>query len=154
MLLRLLLPVVVLALPGALAAQDRFTAIIEKAPESTVNSGGFVVNHRREAVQRELAMRPPTEEELGVKLPPGAVLNLEKTARQIAQFKRAWRIYDYKVTMTRSEFIRFFTAQGLAYNTSRQVLQFTAPGSDNPEFIDSAVEQETVSGFRIWRKPR
>jgi hypothetical protein len=54
---------------------------IAGAPESTVRNG-FVVNHRREAVQREITARPPTEAELGVRLPPGARPLHEVTARQ------------------------------------------------------------------------
>ena len=104
-------------------ASDRFTSIVESAGESTVTSGGFLVNQKRVAVQKELAKRPPTPEELGVKLPPKSVLMLEQTARQIAQYHPVWRVYEYRVQMPRAEFTRYFQEQGLAFDQPTQVWQ-------------------------------
>lgn len=86
---------------GAVAGFDRSTSIIEQAPEST-GVNGYVVNNRRVAVQKELSARPPTHEELGVTIPMGARLELERTARQIAQYHPHWRIYEYAVEVPES----------------------------------------------------
>ena len=97
-----------LLLTSAFANADRFARIVEEGGEPTVTAGGYLVNQKRAAVQRELTQRPPTQDELGVKLPPGSKLQFELTARQIAQYHPAWRIYEYRVDMPRSEFIEYF----------------------------------------------
>lgn len=142
------------ALPGgrAAAAADRFTSIIEQAPESTVVNG-MVVNNKRVAVQKELSARPPTREELGVAIPKGARLELETTARQIAQYHPNWRIYKYTIRMPVADLIRFFTDQGLSFDPSMHRLRFPKPAGNGEDFIDS-LEGDPVEGFRIWRRPR
>jgi hypothetical protein len=45
-------------LASAAFAQDRFTDIIDGAADSTVTSGGFIVNQKRAATQAEIAKRP------------------------------------------------------------------------------------------------
>lgn len=140
------------ALPGVSAAADRFTPIVEQAGESTVTKGGYIVNQKRVAVQGELAKRPPTTAELGVKLPARASLKLENTARQIAQYHPTWRVYDYRLSMPRSEFIRFFEAQGLVFDVHKNGLLFPGASRDEAEFIDG-LDGDPISGFRIWRRP-
>jgi hypothetical protein len=66
---------------------------------------GYVVNNRRVAVQKKLSARPPTHDKLGVTIPEGAHLELERTARQIAQYHPHWRIYQYAVEMPQAELI-------------------------------------------------
>ena len=143
-------------LPAGPAAADRFTPIVEQASGPTVTRGGFLVNQKRVAVQAELLRRPPTRAELGVTLPDKAVLNLEQTARQIAQYHPAWRVYDYRLSMPRAELILFFQAQGLVVDVHKNVLLFssTAPGAapEDADFIDGLFGN-TVSGFRVWRRP-
>lgn len=132
-------------------AQDRFAAAIAGAPESTVRNG-YVVNHRRAAVQRELTARPPTEAELGVRLPPGARLLHEVTARQIAQYHPGWRIFQYRVAMSRDELGGFFAAQGLRYEPSEGRAYFPGASNQRGDFIDGlAIASST--GIRIWRMP-
>ncbi|HYD51105.1 MAG TPA: hypothetical protein VEA99_00710 [Gemmatimonadaceae bacterium] len=132
-------------------AQDRFAAAIAGAPESSVRNG-FVVNHRREAVQREITARPPTQAELGVRLPPGARLLHEVTARQIAQYHPGWRIFQYRVTMSRDELGRFFAEQGLRYEPSEGRAYFPGATNERGDFIDGlAIASGT--GIRIWRMP-
>lgn len=135
------------------APQDRFTAIVEQAPPSTVTKGGFVVNNKRVAVQQELSRRPPTREELGVALPRGSRMVLYETALQIAQYHPHWRIYEYRVDMPQAEFIRFFTDQGLSFDRRKFYLRFPAPfGGRDGDFIDLFTE-DPVTRFRIWRRP-
>lgn len=141
-----------LVLPAVCVAADRFTPIIEQAGEPTVTKGGFLVNQKRVAVQGELSRRPPTPGELGAKLPPKAALKLEPTARQIAQYHPVWRVYDYRLTMPRPEFIRFFEAQGLVFDTHRNVLLFPGAAASNGELIDGLVG-DPISEFRVWRRP-
>lgn len=140
------------ALPAVCAAADRFTPIIEQAGESTVTKGGFIVNQKRVAVQGELSKRPPTTAELGVKLPARASLRLEESARQIAQYHPVWRVYDFRVSMPRSEFVRFFEAQGLVFDVHKNALLFPGAARDEAEFIDG-LSGDSISGFRIWRRP-
>ena len=137
-----------LAAPPA-GAQDRFTPIIAGAPESSVRNG-YVVNHRREAVQRELTARPPTEAELGVRLPPGAQLRHELTARQIAQYHPVWRIYQYRTAMAREALARHFTAQGLRYEASEGRMYFPGATRERGDFIDGLADA-ALTGIRIWR---
>lgn len=137
------------------AARDRFTPIIEQAPKSSVQNGALV-NHKRVAVQEELAQRPPTRGELGVELPAGARLELYETALQIAQYHPAWRVYKYRLDTPRErgDFIDFFTSQGLHFNERKYWIIFPAPpGVDDrdAEFID--LSGDPVEGFRIWRRP-
>ena len=139
-------------LPAVCAAADRFTQIIEQAGESTVTKGGFIVNQKRVAVQSELSRRPPTTAELGVKLPAKASLRLEDTARQIAQYHPVWRVYDFRLSMPRSEFVRFFEAQGLVFDAHRNVLLFPGAVPNEAEFIDGLVG-DSISAFRVWRRP-
>lgn len=80
-------------------AQDRFTGIIDGAAESTVTSGGFIVNQKRAAIQAEITRRPPSLAELGIKVPQGSKLRAEQTARQIAQYHPVWRVYDFSVAI-------------------------------------------------------
>ena len=134
------------------AGFDRFTNIIEQAPESTVVNG-YVVNNRRVAVQKELSARPPTHDELGVTIPKGARLELERTARQIAQYHPYWRIYEYAVEMPEADLIRFFTDQGLTVDPSGHKLHFSKPAGNGEDFIDN-LQGDPVEGFRIWRLPR
>ena len=140
------------ALPAVGAAADRFTSIIEQAGESTVTRGGFIVNQKRVAVQGELSKRPPTTAELGVKLPPRASLRLEESARQIAQYHPVWRVYDFRVSMPRPEFVRFFEAQGLVFDVHKNALLFPGAARDEAEFIDG-LSGDSISGFRVWRRP-
>ena len=140
------------ALPAVCAGTDRFTQIIAQAGESTVTKGGFVVNQRRIAVQKELSRRPPTSAELGVKLPPKTTLKLERTALQIVQYNPVWRVYDFRVSMPRSEFVRFFEAQGLVFDTHKNVLVFPGTAQGDAEFIDGQFG-DAISNFRIWRRP-
>ena len=136
------------AMPFTVLASARFTPVIEGAPESIVQNG-YVVNLRRVAVQKELVQRPPTTAELGVKLPPKAALQLETTARQIAQYHPVWRVYEYKTGMPRTELIQFFEAQGLRFDAGKNKLLF--PGiadADRAEFIDGL-----NGAFRVWRRP-
>lgn len=137
---------------GTAAGSDRLTSIIEQAPESTVVNG-YVVNNRRVAVQKELSARPPTHDELGVTIPKGARLELERTARQIAQYHPYWRIYEYAVAMPEAELIRFFTDQGLTVDPSGHKLHFSRPAGNGEDFIDN-LQGDPVEGFRIWRMPR
>ncbi|RZJ08095.1 MAG: hypothetical protein EOP39_14700 [Rubrivivax sp.] len=133
----------------ACSAADRFTRIVEEGGEPTVTAGGYLVNQKRVAVQKELAQRPPTFEELGVKLPPKAVLKLEQTARQIAQYHPVWRVYDYRVQMPRAEFLKHFEDQVLAFDVSANQLKFPTHGGD---FVDG-LNGEVIQSFRIWRRP-
>jgi len=145
--------VVLFSLAGGTAvASDRFSRIIEQAPESTVVNG-YVVNNRRVAVQKELSARPPTREELGVTIPKGARLELERTARQIAQYHPQWRIYQYAIEMPQADLIRFFTEQGLTFDPSGHKLYFSKPAGNGEDFIDN-LQGDPVEGFRIWRVPR
>ena len=132
-------------------AQDRFAAAIAGAPESTVRNG-YVVNHRREAVQREITARPPTEAELGVRLPPSARLLHEVTARQIAQYHPVWRIFQYRVALSRDELGRFFTEQGLRYEPSEGRAYFPGATNERGDFIDG-LANASGTGIRIWRMP-
>lgn len=136
------------ACSGSILAQDRFTSIIQAAPESTVTAGGFIVNQRRVAIQSELTKRPPTAAELGVAVPRSSKLRIEQTARQIAQYHPHWRIYDFSVNMSRSAFIEHFESQGLTMDVSANLLRFPS-GED---FIDG-LQGDHISGYRIWRKP-
>jgi hypothetical protein len=140
------------ALPAVCAATDRFTQIIEQAGESTVTKGGFVVNQKRVAVQKELSRRPPKTAELGVKLPPKASLKLERTALQIVQYNPVWRVYDFSLSMPRSEFVKFFEAQGLVFDSHKNVLLFPNTAPNDAEFIDGLFG-DVISEFRIWRRP-
>jgi hypothetical protein len=146
---RHLLPCLLACTAMAASAGDRFTLIIDNAPESTVNAKGFVVNQKRVLIQRELMAQRPSVAELGVRLPPGAKLKPEESARQIAQYHPAWRVYDYKLAMPRDELVRFFEAQGLRYDRSAVRFVF----SEGEDFIDG-VAGDPVRGFRVWRKPR
>ncbi len=136
------------SLASVALAQDRFAGIIDGAADSTVNSGGFVVNQKRVAIQAELTKRPPTSAELGVTVPHGSKLRAEQTARQIAQYHPVWRVYDFSVAMPRSAFIQHFESQGLRLDRSANILRI--PGGE--DFIDGLVGEQ-ISGFRIWRKP-
>jgi hypothetical protein len=131
--------------------QDRFAAAIAGAPESTVRDG-YVVNHRREAVQREITARPPTEAELGVRLPPGARLLAEVTARQIAQYHPVWRIFQYRVAMSPDELGRFFAEQGLRYAPAEGRAYFPGATLERGDFIDG-LGAAPSGGIRIWRVP-
>ena len=144
-------PIAVL-LPSGAAAADRFTGIVEQAGGPTVTQGGWLVNQKRVAVQAELLRRPPTRAELGVTLPNKAALNVEQTARQIAQYHAVWRVYDYRLAMPRAELIGFFQAQGLVLDVHKNVLLFPGAAPEDAEFIDGLFG-DTVSGFRVWRKP-
>lgn len=136
----------------AAVAEDRFTRIVEQGAEPVVTGGGYVVNQKRVAVQRELSRQPPTPTELGVKLPPGAVLKREQTARQIAQYHPVWRVYDYRLTLPRTEFIQFFEAQGLVFDVHKNVLRIPGAKPDDAEFIDGLFG-DPIKEFRVWRKP-
>lgn len=145
--------VLAVALPAVCVESDRFAQIIAQAGESTVTKGGFVVNQKRVAVQKELARRPPTATELGVKLPPKTSLKLERTALQIVQYNPVWRVYDFRVSsMPRSEFIKFFEEQGLVFDIHKNVLLFPGAAPHDAEFIDGFFGN-VISEFRIWRKP-
>lgn len=139
-----------LLLSSAAEAQDRFTALIANAPESSVRNG-YVVNHRREAVQKELAVRPPTREELGVRLPAGATLQLQRTALQIVQYDGVFRIYQYRVPMSRDSLVAFFEAQGLRYDASQQWIFFPGATREKGDFIDD-LHHASGNGLRIWRR--
>jgi hypothetical protein len=134
-------------------AVDRFTPIIASAPESSVRNG-YVVNHRREAVEKEITTRPPTREELGVELPPGARLDRNNSARQIVQYHPVWRVYDYRLTtpVARAELLAFFARQGVTYDQNQQWLVFTGKGGNGEDFIDQ-ISGDPITRFRIWRKP-
>ena len=150
-MLRALTLAAALALPAArhAGAQDRFTPAIAGAPESTVRNG-YVVNHRREAVQRELTARPPTEAELGVRLPAGAQLRAELTARQIVQYHPVWRVYQYRVALSKEELARHFTGQGLRYEASEGRVYFPGATREQGDFMDG-LGDAALGGFRIWR---
>ena len=139
-------------MPTVCEAMDRFTPILEQAGESTVTKGGFIVNQKRIAIQSELARRPPTTAELGVKVPPKARLKLEQTARQIAQYHPIWRVYDFQLSMARSEFVKFFEAQGLVFDIHKNVLLFPGAAANDAEFIDGLFG-DPISEFRVWRRP-
>ena len=139
-----------LLVTSALANADRFARIVEEGGEPTVTAGGYLVNQKRAAVQRELTQLPPTQDELGVKLPPGSKLQLELTARQIAQYRPTWRIYEYRVDMPRTEFIEYFQKQGWTFDRSANNLRY---GSADGDFIDG-FSGEQMKKFRIWRKPQ
>lgn len=141
-----------MVLPTVCEAMDRFTPILEQAGESTVTKGGFIVNQKRIEVQGELARRPPTTAELGVKVPPKALLKLEQTARQIAQYHPIWRVYDFRLSMARSEFVKFFEAQGLVFDIHKNVLIFPGAAANDAEFIDGLFG-DPISEFRVWRRP-
>jgi hypothetical protein len=147
MTMRLLLAALLAGTVFGASAADRFTLIIDNAPESTVNAKGFVVNHKRALIQKELMAQRPSLAELGVKLPPGSKLKAEESARQIAQYHPVWRIYEYKLAMPRDELVRHFEAQGLHFDRSNAKLTF--PGST--DFIDGIAENP-VHRFRVWRK--
>ena len=152
MMLKLVALLTTLFTAFAAVAADRFTTVIEQAGESTVTKGGYIVNQRRVAVQRELSRQPATQAELGAKLPKGATLNLEQTARQIAQYHPIWRVYDYRLAMPRQELIRFFEAQGLVFDVHKNKLLFPGAEPDAAEFIDG-LTGDPVQGFRVWRRP-
>ena len=148
MSIRLACAAIACTLPLVSLASPRFTPIIEGAPESAVQNGSLV-NFRRVAVQKELSQRPPTAAELGLRLPPKSALQLETTARQIAQYHPVWRVYEYKTTMPRAELIRHFEAQGLRFDIHKnQVLFPGAATADSAEFIDGLDGK-----FRVWRRP-
>ncbi len=130
-------------------AADRFAKIVVEAGDPTVTAGGFVVNQKRVAVQKELTSRPPTAEELGVKLPAGAKLMPVETARQIAQYHPVWRIYQYRVELPREAVIAHFEAQGLRYDVNSANLKFGNSGGD---FVDG-LSQSGQHQLRVWRKP-
>ena len=130
-------------------AADRFAKIVDEGGDPTTTAGGFVVNQKRIAVQKELTARPPTAEELGVKLPAGAKLMLIETARQIAQYHPAWRIYQYKVELPREALIAHFEAQGLRYDVNAANLKFGNAGGD---FVDG-LSQSGQHQLRVWRTP-
>jgi len=144
--------VLAVALSAVCAETDRFSQIISQAGESTVTKGGFVVNQKRIAVQKELSRRPPTTAELGVKLPPKTTLKLERTALQIVQYNPVWRVYDFHVSMPRAVFVRFFEAQGLVFDAHKNVLLFPDTAQGDAEFIDGLFG-DIISDFRIWRRP-
>ena len=139
-----------LCMTSGLANADRFSKIVDEGGDPTVTAGGYLVNQKRAAVQRELMQRPPTPDELGVQLPPGSKLQLEQTARQIAQYHPAWRIYEYRISMSRADFIEHFQQQGLSFSQSANQLKFGNTGGD---FIDGFTG-DSMSSFRIWRKPQ
>jgi len=120
------------------------------ASYSMAGASPYLVNQKRAAVQRELTQRPPTPDELGVRLPSGSKLQLEQTARQIAQYHPAWRIYEYRISMSRADFIEHFQQQGLSFSQSANQLKFGNTGGD---FIDGFTG-DSMSSFRIWRKPQ
>ena len=140
----------VMALSSASALADRFTKIVEEGGEPTVTKGGYLVNQKRVAVQKELTQRPPGGDELGVALPPRSTLVLEQTARQIAQYHPVWRVYEYRTEMPRQAFIEHFRQQGLSFDLHANQLKFGGPGE---EFIDG-LSGDTIKSFRIWRRPR
>jgi hypothetical protein len=139
-----------LCVTSGLANADRFSKIVDEGGDPTVTSGGYLVNQKRAAVQRELTQRPTTPDELGVQLPLGSKLQLEQTARQIAQYHPTWRIYEYRITMSRADFIAHFQKQGLSFNQSANQLKFGNAGGD---FIDG-FSGDSMSTFRIWRRPQ
>ena len=130
-------------------AADRFAKIVDEGGDPTVTAGGFVVNQKRVAVQKELSARPPTAEEVGVKLPPGSRLMLVETARQIAQYHPVWRIYQYQVELPREAVIAHFESQGLRYDESSANLKF---GKSDGDFVDG-LSQSGQHRLRVWRKP-
>ena len=65
-----------------------------------------------------LEARPPTRAELGVTIPKGAHLELERTARQLAQHHPQRRVYQYTIEMPQAGLIRFFAEQGLTFDPS------------------------------------
>jgi hypothetical protein len=69
-----------LSTPLAAVAEDHFTPVIEHAGDLVANAGGYVVNQKRVAVQRELSGQSPTPAELGVQLPPKSALKLERNS--------------------------------------------------------------------------
>jgi hypothetical protein len=111
--MRLLLPCLLACRGWPASGPHRFTLIIENAPESTVNAKGFVVSPKRVLIQKELMAQRPSVAELGVRLPAGAKLKAEESARQIVQYDPVWRVYEYRLAMPRGELLRFFEAQGL-----------------------------------------
>jgi hypothetical protein len=130
-------------------AADRFAKSVDEGGDPTVTAGGFVVNQKRVAVQKELSARPPTVEEVGVKLPPGSKLMLVETSRQIAQYHPVWRIYQYKVDLPREAVIAHFESQGLRYDVNSANLKFGNSGGD---FVDG-LSQSGQHQLRVWRKP-
>ncbi len=102
--------VLLAVIASASHAADRFARIVEEGGEPTVTAGGYVVNQKRVAVQKELTARPPTADEVGVRLPAGAKLMLVETARQIAQYHPAWRIYQYQLEAPRDAVVAHFVA--------------------------------------------
>ncbi|MCE9658712.1 MAG: hypothetical protein K8R60_09155 [Burkholderiales bacterium] len=139
-----------LLLAATCATADRFARIVEEGGEPTVTAGGYLVNQKRVAVQKELTQRPPTPGELGLTLPPGAKLQIEGTARQIAQYHPAWRVYEYRIEMSRAAFVEHFQKQGMSFDRSANNLKF---GNGSGDFIDG-FSGETMKSFRIWRKPQ
>lgn len=139
-----------LALPAAVFAADRLSPIFDNGGKAA--TGGFSATQQRAAVQMELTLRPPTPAEIGVKLPQKTTLRVEQTARQMAEYDPAWRVYEYSVGMPKAEFVKFFQAQGLTLNTARNVLIIPGPGPDGAGFIDG-LQADPVQDFRIWRKP-
>lgn len=143
------LALLIAMLASAVQAADRFAKIVDEGGDPTVTAGGFVVNQKRVAVQKELTARPPTAEELGVRLPAGAKLMLVETARQIAQYHPAWRIYQYRVELPREAVVAHFEAQGLKYDVNSANLKFGNAGGD---FVDG-LSQSGQHQLRVWRKP-
>lgn len=141
--------VLMLITTHAAYAQDRFTKIIEGAGESTVNASGELVNQKRVAVQAEITKRPPSLDELGLKLPPGSKLQVVQTARQLAQYHPVWRVYEFSVSLPRDAFISHFESQGLTFDIHSNLLRF--PGSE--DFVDGLFGEQ-ISSFRVWRKPK
>ena len=85
-----------------------------------------------------------------MRLPPGAQLRLELSARQIAQYHPVWRIYQYRTSMPREDLARHFTAQGLRYEASEGRLYFPGATHERGDFIDGIADAR-LTGFRIWR---
>jgi len=54
--------------------------------------------------------------------------------------------------MPRSEFVKFFEAQGLVFDTHKNVLLFPGAAPNDAEFIDG-LSGGVISEFRIWRRP-
>ncbi|MET0311406.1 MAG: hypothetical protein ABW051_05100 [Burkholderiaceae bacterium] len=139
-----------LALPFTASAADRLSPIFDTGGKAA--TGGFSATQQRAAVQMELSLRPPTPAELGVKLPQKTALRAEQTARQMAEYDPAWRVYEYSAGIPKAEFVKFFQAQGLTLNATRNVLVMPGPGPDGAGFIDG-LQNDPVQDFRIWRKP-
>lgn len=140
-----------LSLPAAAFAADRLTPFFDTGKATA--TGGFVATQQRAAVQMELSLRPPTPQELGVKLPAKATLKVESTARQMTEYDPAWRVYEYNAAaMPKAEFVRFFQGQGLTMNTARNVLVIPGQGPDGSGFVDG-LQSDPVQDFRVWRKP-